>query len=414
MTADDARLVGRLGVLLVFTWLVYPILNIVNYFIKPWGEGIDVYFSPSATKIFSSQLPSSWLASGVFLLVISKFSRDEKISIDQNKSNFKICFNFWLRGLTIASLVFLVYALFQYFTGFDFRRIGHSLGPQNLVGNHYRIFGLYGHTLSVSSVGLLLFTFFWYLLFLGRVKLMPSMEKYRLYYDSSFFILAAINLCLVIMGGGRTSTITALAIFAFFPLLHVRKKFKKSTLLFWGAFSLIVMVSYIFFTSGGERILRSLDLLMTKKFSEIDARFVFWRIHLNMFLDSPFLGIGASHLKYGARDAYYALFGLEHFYRKYNAHNIYLEVLADIGILGTSLLGLSFFQLWKTIVRLIGGDKFLTVLWYALLSSIAANAIHGLTQNVFYDANVVAVYLNLFWIFLWLILLKRSRQRSEV
>lgn len=114
----------------------------------------------------------------------------------------------------------------------------------------------------------------------------------------------------------------------------------------------------------------------------IDDRVVFWKVHWEMFKERPWFGHG-ENLGTEYRTSYYNALGLQGFYRKYEAHNIYLQILVNSGV-----VGFSFFMLW--IIWL------LRQLWWvrgvvfasAPLQSLMALLIGGLTQNAFQDSEV--------------------------
>jgi O-antigen ligase len=57
-----------------------------------------------------------------------------------------------------------------------------------------------------------------------------------------------------------------------------------------------------------------------------------------MLLDSPLWGQGYSNMAKGRRVMSYDAMGLRDFPERFNAHNIFFETLANIGILGSTIL----------------------------------------------------------------------------
>jgi O-antigen ligase len=127
-----------------------------------------------------------------------------------------------------------------------------------------------------------------------------------------------------------------------------------------------------------------------------DDRLAFWHVHANMFLERPFMGHGFG-ISEKYRMPYYEAIGLPDFIKPYPAHNLFLQVLVNEG-----LLGFSFFLVWigwylqacRTRVRsALARSVFLQTWWLFLLT--------GLTQNSFQDAGV-RMCLTLFCMSIWL------------
>lgn len=79
---------------------------------------------------------------------------------------------------------------------------------------------------------------------------------------------------------------------------------------------------------------RVLELTTAKQSIEQSIpRVTFWKVHWNMFLDHPYQGVGLPKSKLVSLD-YYEKLGYNNAKRKYSAHNIYLQTLADQGLIG--------------------------------------------------------------------------------
>ncbi len=126
-----------------------------------------------------------------------------------------------------------------------------------------------------------------------------------------------------------------------------------------------------------------------------DDRLAFWHVHANMFLERPLMGHGFGITeKY--RMPYYEAVGLPDFIKPYPAHNLFLQVLVNEG-----LIGFSFFLVWigwylhacrNRIKSPLARSVFLQTWWLFLLT--------GLTQNSFQDA-AVRMCLTLFCVSIW-------------
>lgn len=107
-----------------------------------------------------------------------------------------------------------------------------------------------------------------------------------------------------------------------------------------------------------------------------DDRLAFWDVHREMFLERPLIGHG-ENISTAYRVPYYERLGLGALERKYEAHNTYLQIAVNGG-----LVGLAIFLMWFGLVfRRARGTP---VAWHALLIF----AVASLTQNSFQDSEV--------------------------
>ncbi len=114
-----------------------------------------------------------------------------------------------------------------------------------------------------------------------------------------------------------------------------------------------------------------------------DDRLAFWDVHWTMFKERPLVGHG-ENITTAYRKPYYEKLGLGDFTRKYEAHDVYLQILVNTGIFGLILylvwLGWAFRRAWDISREAVGGRMALTTL--------AVFAAASLTQNSFQDSEV--------------------------
>jgi putative inorganic carbon (hco3(-)) transporter len=109
-------------------------------------------------------------------------------------------------------------------------------------------------------------------------------------------------------------------------------------------------------------------------------RLAHWRAGQAMFNDHPWLGVGIGN--YGAA---YAIYGLPHWYAALgHAHNVYINFLAETGILG----GLSFGAFWLAAVWFVGrrglrGAGYSAALAVGVLGTLTYCTVHNLFDNLF-------------------------------
>ncbi len=128
-----------------------------------------------------------------------------------------------------------------------------------------------------------------------------------------------------------------------------------------------------------------------------DDRLAFWHVHALMISEKPILGHGVDlNTKY--REPYYAALGLQDFPKKYEAHNMFLQIAAEGGLVGLGLflgwLGWHFRRGF-----LVESSRFARE---TAIQTLVAFTLGGLTQNVFQDYEV-RVGLTLFLVLLWLL-----------
>jgi len=126
------------------------------------------------------------------------------------------------------------------------------------------------------------------------------------------------------------------------------------------------------------------------------TRFAVWQAAFDLFLSSPVSGIG-----YGGFEAHIpatltALFGA----RVVETHNIYLQLLADTGLLGTAafllLAAVSIWAGWKMHLQTLEmNDRTLSGIYVGVAAAIVGTLIHGLVDDFFIVSSQFAA---LFWL----------------
>ncbi len=94
----------------------------------------------------------------------------------------------------------------------------------------------------------------------------------------------------------------------------------------------------------------------------VSARGAIWKAGLQLYTSSPIIGIGTGSFERAAEP----LLG-----RRINAHNAFLKVLIELGIIGFVLFTLNFFVVLRPLLSLPSPDKmFYLCLWLALIVSM--------------------------------------------
>lgn len=122
-------------------------------------------------------------------------------------------------------------------------------------------------------------------------------------------------------------------------------------------------------------------------FSVIE-RIAHWQAALGMWTDHPWLGVGA-----GNYAAAYAGYNLPRWYEPLgHAHNVYLNVAAEAGLLGLlAYLWLWAASLWQALRAAAAGDRWTAAVGAGVLGALVHATVHNLFDNLW----VQHIYLNL-------------------
>lgn len=375
----------------------------------------------------SSKLSSSWIVSALAFLLIGKASlahfKNRKISdgihpsgaatkpLDLQLNIAPQIVQTFIYGFAIASTLFGIYFLIQHLTGFDYRLEGYTLGDNRLMNEtRYRVSGFFGHPLSAAGVTLVTFTFFWTLTFsFGKQNWTASLPGFDFKHlpkvrGDRFRLLtcyiALLNLSMLFMTGGRTAIIIGILVIFITPFFLRHSRITPAfRFVFLFTITICILLGAVY-SGAHDRFIELINQFREVPHQNIE-RLVFWKVYLAMIADSPLFGHGAAHISDWVRDAYYSKLGYENFHQKYNAHNNYLEIIASIGLIGFAIFIFSVGCMLKILSRWSKISGILQAIYLAILVSLAANAVHCLTQNVFFDANVLVIYFGFLWFFYW-------------
>ena len=430
---------SRVGTLLALAWLVFPLCNFIGLLdLDARLESLNSVSgqdTPSLglswSQLFTSKLASTLLASALSCLAIGqRLNKNAVISTRtqnpaRDSDQVQRLSQAFFRGMAFATIAFGVYFSFQHLTGFDHRFPGNHVGEDRLLRwpglqgtNFYRICGLYGHPLSMAAVALALLSFCLALLAancrsITCTKDLPSWLLKR-QARPGLMVLALAQFGFLAMSGGRTAMLVGAlftACFAFQVIRHHRGWLQS---LLWTVCLTGLSVIAILRTGMFSRFTEAIRVLKGGVGPAMD-RLSFWQVHWNLFLDRPFFGSGPAWLSAGLRRHAYDTMGFSQLQDKYNAHNIFLECLASIGIVGSCVLvGSVLWSLQILGVKISKSTPTCQLLWTALQWSLLANLLHGLTQNTFFDASLMAVYLVLAWFVGWLAWLNDHSQDAPI
>ena len=314
----------KASVFFFLIWFVFPLFSLIE------------------TLSLKSHMPSSFLIASLGFLALS-FKKGR--SFEGNKRFYS-----FMKGLSWALGILFVYTLIQYFFGFDYRYDGFIMPKSETYGSElfrpYRPSGFYGHPLSLTSVCLGLYGFCIFLISKGQ-------KDFKLIFCGSLAFL------ILLLTGSRMSFLLAAAFLALF--------FARKTPLFGRFLALFIGFFVVYFSGLWHRFTEIWELGPFWEF----PRIVLWKSYWSIFLEKPFLGHGSLAVKEMVR-----------------AHNIYLQVLVEIGLLGFGLLSFFFYQLYKIFKKVSNNSIF----YQAFVFAFVLNLIHGLTQNTLFDASLICFY----------------------
>ena len=392
-TLDQRRLIRSLGLSLMALWMVWPLFNLISYLL-PYRHSLEFptdnwlgplnikNFSALSGPFFKSQIPSSIGVSGAFMWALTFFQT--------RRTSSSFSFADWIYVCALSIVLFSIYFVIQHITGYDFRASQAYLHNMQFPGGTYRIQGFSGHPLTIAGISLCLVGF--------SASLLASTFKSQKKTWRPLLIILLANLFFLFASGGRTALAIGLCAVMFLLFMNARSYFTgKSFTIFFASLASILGI-LLYQSSIGTRFA---ELNFMGNSGNIPNRFTFWRVHWQMFKDSPLWGQGYSHLSSGVRIMYYDALGYKDFPEKFNAHNMFFETISNIGILGTVMVILLFIHMYRTLSKFTYGVQLNFKLFKALQLAIILNFIHGLTQNVFYDSGVTVVYTCLLWLIVW-------------
>jgi O-antigen ligase len=377
------------GLALFIVWMTFPLANLLNIV-------FDSQLNWEWKVIFKSNCPSSVAVFGGLFFILSylRFSYGPEVRILSAKQLWTShAFRTLLYHWKIAGLVFLSFIVLQLFTGINFRGNVEDVDQHLMFGSVYRVWGFYGHQLSLASVCLAHGIFFAWLLRQtyqnAEIKIIDATILAPIKKDLAS--IGLINAFILAATGGRTATIIfAVTVCLIFISKELLQRFS------WALISMVIACAVFIY-------LRFKPFLDDPKHFEMKfQRISFWRVHWRIFLDHPWIGRGFGVLQAGERVEYYNRLGYENLKDKFNAHNFYLEALTNLGVIFTIVSVAALYRAAKEMWVFCKKYQ-ATIIGQGFALSLVMNALHGFTQNTFFDSHVVFGYWYLFIPFFWLI-----------
>jgi hypothetical protein len=337
------RIVSPIHAGVIFHALAMIVAGVISVWTSPWSGGFGASINELGHLLLKSGVVWFVLASGFTLAWISGWRPRRLVTI-------------WL---AVASIN-LIYMLLQRWTGVDWAKgLDATLGTHRFAYGVYRVSGFMGHPLSLSynlvmmqvvAIGLLLASSGW----------ISKTARWQ-----GVALVGILTLSLVVTGSRWPLLAAMLAIF--FTWGRSLWRWRLQLTVAACCFALILWIE-------GSIVARVLELLGPQQsLAQRFDRIVFWKAHWQMFLDHPLAGVGLA-AGHEAKVHYYNLVGGSD--KLYQAHNTFLQTLADSGLIG--LIGLSGFFVGlslaaKRALRDFGSPMVLAILIATVLSGLFQN-----------------------------------------
>lgn len=243
------------------------------------------------------------------------------------------------------------------------------VGAMPVFGGIPRAQGFYSHPLTLAYAALLIWPF----------AVLQLFQKPKAWQSWAYGFGTALMLI-------YSMSRTAQALAVFFVLLNVFQMFSGRRR--WQILGVIALLGLGLAVTKNPVSTRFQHLIHGTEanyhFSDYpDDRLAFWHAHLLMIQDRPILGHGV-HIGLDYRHPYYVRIGLGDFKKQYPAHNQYLQIAAEGG-----LIALAFFVAWLFFsLRAMKDPRLPLFLRTVVIQTFWIFILGGLTQNAFYDSDV--------------------------
>lgn len=289
-----------------------------------------------------------------------------------NNLNKKVDFNSFIRLFFIISSLVSIYTIIQYY-GFDpylsdLYRLSSTIGQKNWISNY------------LAMIFPIVFSYF----------LLEKAKKNKLKY---FFLLSILYITLMICQSRGIwisisfTLILAIYIIFKFKLFKIFQENKRWLILLLISF---LIITAIYSTDNPlnksaitvpQRALSTFD----KQDPSINTRLLIWKTTFEMIKDRPILGFGIGSFKANYLDYQAEILKDDPYYIKYSvkageAHNEYLQIWAELGIIGLGLFLLIFYFFYKTIIDFYNNNKNVKekIITFGLVMGIICFLIHSL------------------------------------
>ncbi len=299
----------------------------------------SVSLDPYSTRLFVIQLIALFIYFAATLMFLNSPKRLKKV----------------VYTIMIFGMFAAIFAILQNFSSPDaiygIRFSSQALGFGSFVNRHH--FAAFMEMTIAVTLGLIY---------------AKAIKKDQLFLHGFMVVLMGVALILTM---SRGALLSFLGVLAFLTLANFLRKpteeekllskndrtanFGRKIALFGGGLTLILLVfGTVLLLGGGDSLIRSIGF--TNQADASSGRFGFWQTTLQIIANNPIIGVGldAFGVAFTKYDTQNGLFRIE------RAHNDYLQILADAGILGFACVVSFIYLLFKRGVNIISttSDRF--------------------------------------------------------
>lgn len=262
--------------------------------------------------------------------------------------------------------IHLIYCVLQRYIGIDWvHGFSASLGSNRLAYGVYRISGFMGHPLTLSyNLVLIVLTALPFVFFASRT------------YQRIAWLASTVFALATLLISGSRFPVFSLFITCGLGLGHILWQWRWRLLASVFVFVFALYLEESFF----RRISELFDV--ARPIEERFDRLIFWRVHWDVFLEHPIAGAGMWAIDDLTEKKYRAINFTE---RMYGAHNIFLQQMADSGMLG--FLGMC--SLFAGVFVSARRVKNIYSIWNPMLLLGLGGITTGMLQNNFRDSEFV-------------------------
>lgn len=290
------------------------------------------------------------------------------------------------KAVFFFSLSVLIYAIGQRYFGWDFvHGFDARLGANRFAYGVYRASAWMGHPLTLAYNALLFGT----LCFVHARWLRKRADSEA----PLWFGIALVCLGILALSQSRFPLLIALGLGTLAWLEDRRgRRLMLGGLLLAACLAALWLLSKTSFAGRWTELTDS-SVSWEQRFD----RLLFWKVHIRMFLGEIWTGVGLGGYETRLLDTY-AQAGYTDLERKYNAHNIYLQTLADSGVIGGVGLCVMLGALGRLAIRVkkrFGHSGLVYVLLVTVIGGLAQN---NLRDSEYLFALWTCIGLSLFWL----------------
>jgi hypothetical protein len=368
---DNRRLYATrtIGFYLVGIYFLFPAVALVHMGRFDLPALVSIERWPEI--FYRSAISSAIGVSGVLAVFISSLRLRTRKPAKEPVVNWVANWRWYEYGVLLGITVILIYCFIQAFTGFNFiERAAYR--TDRLMGDMlYRVTGASDHPLTFAGFALTVNGLAMGIL-CGRNQ--GTLFNYRLWALIYFG-----TTIMVALSGSRFAILLCFAGIAGFGL-YKSKSWTKAALMLFGA----VMLGGLFVWSSGL-LARFTEINFDSIEGLLGQRWQIWKAHQQLVREHWLLGVGDFWLDRWYRDLIYIKNGLTQLNSHYNSHNIFIELILSLGVLGISMFsGLAYLLVLK--LKAISVNSSIT---RGIVVAVIFNVCHGLVQTSLFETPVV-------------------------